>query len=1051
MHFQHVLASHSIWLRVLVFAGMWCLTMAAAEPSNYLMDVWTNDNDLPDSSVTAITQTPDGYLWIGTFNGLARFDGVRFVTFDPANTPALKHARVFSLFTDAGGTLWINTFDGSLTSFRNGVFTYERQAGQVNAVFTVSNQTYFATLSRSVTLRTENAGTNEWQTLLLDRRTTANSYCQDADGVIWCLLRDRKIARIIGTNFLSEPLTNAIGAETANYLTSDRTGRIWAGTDNKIERWNGSQFEDETPTNGEPSPGVSFIFCTSDNTIWAFANGSVRQAKNRQWIKNVDSWADLAHATAIYVGAYEERSGDVWFRQFGQGLFHADADGTLERVSSANGLPDNRVTCFFEDREGNLWLGVDHGGLVRLRQRQFQNIGGDDLKDTPVATVCADNQDNLWIGTFGKGLIRWRAEDRQQRFDLPSGVDNKSVFFSACPDAHGRLWLSAGREDLFFLETNQVIQSLNSIHGIKVIFADREGRIWMGRHSQLTCWTNGEILDFGAGNGFDRQEVRALTQDREGNIWIGTESGVLYRFADGKFTSFKPEDGKDKQAIRSLLPDEDGGIWAGTFRGGLLRFKAGKFIRYKMRDGLPNDIISQILDDGLGKLWFGSHKGVFCVPKQSFDAFDRGEIQSLPGVSYGLSDGLPSLECSDNYQPSAWRTRDGKLWFATVKGLVAVDPQKVRSNRVPPPVIIEGLLVDGKAFGTAGAVRIPPGKHQLDFQFTALSFAAPDKVRFRYQLSGFDNGWVEAGTRRTAHYGPLPPGDYQLRVAACNNDGVWNETGASLALTQQPFIWQTWWFKFVTAFAAVLVIAGAVRYAATRNLQRKLERLKQQRAIERERERIAKDIHDDLGAGLTQIMLQSSLARRAPSDRMQTDLSQISETARDLVKTMDEIVWAIDPENDTLDGLVTYTGKYVQDFLTAATLRCRLDLPPEPPTINVSAETRHNLFLAIKEALNNVAKHAQATEVQFELKLQPGTFAFVIKDDGRGFSPGESGAGGGDPQRISSGHGLKNLSRRLESVGGICIVDSAPGQGTRVELIVPICKTAAGKQIITTP
>jgi signal transduction histidine kinase len=324
----------------------------------------------------------------------------------------------------------------------------------------------------------------------------------------------------------------------------------------------------------------------------------------------------------------------------------------------------------------------------------------------------------------------------------------------------------------------------------------------------------------------------------------------------------------------------------------------------------------------------------------------------------------------------------------------------------------------------------------LDFHFTALSFTAPDKVRFRYRLAGFDNAWVEAGTKRAAHYGPLPPGRYEFQVTACNNDGVWNEQGIRLALQQQPFFWQTWWFAAGVGLTVIGAFAAAVRYAATRSLRRKLERLKQQRALERERERIARDIHDDLGAGLTQIMLQSSLARRESEGRMQTDLTQISETARDLVRTMDEIVWAINPENDTLDGLVTYLGKFVQDFLATAKLRCRLDLPAEVPAIAVPAETRHHLFLALKEVLNNVIKHAQANEAFFQLQFQPGAFTLIIKDNGTGFTPGLPGAANRD--RIASGQGLRNLASRLAAMGGTCTVTSAPGQGTRVELSVPI-------------
>jgi signal transduction histidine kinase/ligand-binding sensor domain-containing protein len=1011
---------------------------AGAESADYLIDLWTSDNDLPDSSVTAITQTHDGYLWIGTHNGLVRFDGVRFVNFDPVNTPELKHARVLGLFTDATGTLWINTYDNSMTSLRNGVFTREWQGSQVSAVFTQSNRIYLTTLAGEVCTRSGNSvPPGDWQTLRVDRRTPATAYRQDAAGVIWCLLRDGRLGRITDTNATLLPDNGGLSGEKINCLTTDPAGRIWVGSEKQIARWDGNQFVNETPTNGEAVVNTTFLFCTASNGLWAFANGSVRHASDRRWVgPDLEIWRDLLQSAGIYVGAYEGENGDVWFRHFGQGLYRADVNGKTERISSLNGLPGNRVSCWFQDREGNVWAGIDRGGLVRLRKKTFQVIGPvEGQRPVAVSTICEDGRSNVWIGTFGGGLNRWRG-GKLQRFDLAEGA-NKSFFFSAFPDAQDRLWLSADREDLFLLETNQITRSTESMHGIKALLVDHLGRVWMGRQNQLTCSSNGVVQHFGANNGFERRDVRALAEDQRGNIWIGTGNGVLYRFANGAFTAFKPDDGLETQAIWALLPEADGTLWVGTFRGGLLRFKDGKFTRYATRDGLPSDIICQILDDGLGKLWFGSHRGIFHVPKDAFAGLDHRQISSLPCTGYGLYDGLPTLECSGNYQPSAWRTQAGILWFATTKGAVAVDPAEVRPNRRLPPVVLEEFLVDGKKFPAAATVEIPPGKHQFDFQFTALSFTAPDKVRFRYRLVGFDNAWVEAGTKRAAHYGPLPPGQYKFQVIASNNDGVWNEQGATLALKQQPFFWQTWWFATLVGVAIIIAVALGVRQAATRSLRRKLENLKQQRAIERERERIAQDIHDDLGAGLTQIMLQSSLARRESPEQMQTDLTQVSETARTLVRTMDEIVWAINPENDSLDGLVTYAGKFFQEFSTAANLRCRLDLPPQPPAIALSAEMRHSLFLAVKETLNNVVKHSRATEVSFSLKLPPGAFLFVIKDNGIGFTPGNANGRAPDHERLSSGHGLRNLARRLEDIGGSFVIISAPGQGTQVELTVP--------------
>ena len=1048
----------AILVCALVLAGGMCQHAHGAEPPAYLMQYWTSDDGLPDSSVSAVVQTPDGYLWIGTYNGLVRFDGVRFTVFDPDNTPELKNARVMSLFTDARGTLWIYTYGGSMTSFRAGRFQHEWQGAQVVKIFSTTNRIYLATIASGIATRAEDAGASTlWQTLNFGAQgISARFFCQDASGIIWCLLRGGQIERIVGTNVMQLPGDVGLNGATPNCLTADPAGSVWVGTDKGIYRWNGQRFEDETPTNGEPSVAFSFLFCTATNGLWAFVNSnSVRHAANRKWTAGTTSWTDLTKAEPLYVQGYEDKAGNVWFRQFGHGLFCAGINGTFSRICSTNGLPDNRVSCWCQDHEDNLWVGMERGGLVKLRERQFRVVGGD-LENVPVATVCEDGQSNVWIGTFDNGLNLWH-DGRLDSFKLSEGA-NKSAFFSAYPDALGQIWLSADHEDLFVKNTNNIIRRVDSIHGIKAIFADSQGRIWLGRHNGLTCLDNGKTSNFNQRNGFARSTVRALAEDTLGDIWIGGDDGVLYKFSSGRFSPFKTDQIANAHAIWSLFADDQDTVWAGTFRGGLLRFKDGKFTRYTTGDGLPNDIICQIVDDGLGNLWFGSHKGIFYIPISSFGEFDRGDIKSLPCITFGLADGLPTLECSGGYQPSAWHGRDGKLCFATVKGAITVNPDSIQPNRLPPPVALEDVILDGKQIGitetqTVAQARIrpaismidhfptlviPPGKHNLDFEFTAMSFTASDKVRFRYQLVGFDNGWIDGGTKRIAHYGPLTPGSYKFRVIACNNDGVWNEAGASLNLTQRPFFWQTWWFLLLALLASGAAIAGAASYAVTRRLRRKLELLKQQRAIEIERERIARDIHDDLGAGLTQIMFQSSLGRNEPPERMKTDLSQISETARDLVRNMDEIVWAINPEHDTLDGLVTYLGKYVQDFVTAAKLRCRLDLPADLPGVSVPAETRHNVYLAIKEALNNVAKHAQATEVLFQLQLRNDAFAFIIRDNGIGVASESTDADAPSLSRISSGHGLRNLPRRLESVGGSCVVTSLqPGQGTEVEIVIP--------------
>jgi signal transduction histidine kinase/ligand-binding sensor domain-containing protein len=1023
--------------------GFLCPVAAIGGGGDYLIDVWDTENGLPNSSVTAITQTPDGYLWIGTYNGLERFDGVRFVTHDPVNTPALGHARIQDLFLDVRGALWINTFDGSLSSLRDGAFAMERKATsdlRTSLVVSDRDQNVFLAQSGELLRRGNGARTPEdWQLLGVgspgDGRLSA--CCRDKSGVFWCLTRDGVLGRLAGDRFESLPEKSRPPGQRTMVLTTDAAGRVWVGTDNAIAVWNGDRFENMTPTNGETAFETYMILPTRDGSNWVLANGRLRKQSGRRWVDEAVEWQGLlGRASGRDMGAHEDQSGGIWFNHYGNGLFHIRPDGVRRRITLRDGLPGDRIGCWFQDREGNVWAGVDRGGLVRLREKRFQVVGTDDgLQARAVTSICEDASGAMWFGTYGGGLSRWKDGMVTHYAVGPDG--SPGFIFSVYPRDNG-LWFSGENEDLSSFENGQVHPSLWPVHGVKTMFSDRNGRLWLGIRRGLVYWLPGANRGVSLRTEIKEVGVRALAEDSRGAIWIGAEDGALYRFFENKLKSFRPTDALAGQPVWSVLADEDGTVWVGTFRGGLLRFKDGTFTRYTTREGLPDDVIAQILDDGEGQLWMGSHQGIFRISKSTLDRLARSGSGRMECVCYGRLDGLPTLECSGSYQPACWRARDGRLWFSTVKGAVSVLPRTVSVNQLVPPVHIEDLRMDGVSQPVRGEhIEAPPGRRQFEFRYTALSYTAPDKVRFRHRLDGVDQDWVESGTRRVSTYGYLRPGKYAFHVIACNNDGVWNEEGATLGLTVLPYFWETWWFWTLVWLGVVGAVAGTVRHFVTRQMRRDMVRLEQQHAIERDRARIAKDIHDELGAGLTQITLASELARRGPAAETQRCLGQILESARSLTRAMDETVWAVDPRNDTLDGLMTYICKYALDYMRVAGIRCRLDVPSELPSVPVNSETRHNLFLSVKEALNNVIKHARATEVWLRLQVRPEGFTLVIEDNGQGLpDPGMQKQQEDSGQRISSGRGLNNFNTRLESIGGKFTLSSRPGQGTRVEFSV---------------
>jgi signal transduction histidine kinase len=487
-------------------------------------------------------------------------------------------------------------------------------------------------------------------------------------------------------------------------------------------------------------------------------------------------------------------------------------------------------------------------------------------------------------------------------------------------------------------------------------------------------------------------------------------------------------------------------LWIGSTSGGLVRYRNGAFTAYTQHDGLFSDEIFGIIEDNQGWLWMSSSKGVFRVRKRDFDAFDDKKIEGIASLVYGKNDGMESPPGNGNGKPSVWKSADGRLWFPTNKGLVMVNPETIRIDEDPPAVFIETVAADGKSIedgrtNLAGVTSvlarrstplvIRPGRGELEFQYEALSFSAPEKERFKYRLEGVDSKWINAGLRRAAYYNNLAPGTYHFQVSACNQDGVWNEAGATLTVVLLPHYWQSIRFRVLMGVAILGGACGSVLYATRRRMLKKVIMLEQQQAVEKERGRIAKDMHDQIGAGLTQIGLLGEFARRASArnDAARPHTEKICDMACELAQTLDEIVWMINPKNDTLNKLGSYLAVYAEEFFHLTPIRCRLDVPPGLPSLPLRAELRHHIFLTVKEALNNILKHSQASEARLRLSLDGFRLEINVEDDGVGFFIEAAG---------QSRNGLSNMAERIHEIGGEFEIFSQPKNGTRVRLRVPI-------------
>ncbi len=987
-----------------------CHVCFSAE-TNYSFDLWQTENGLPYNSVTSIVQTRDGYLWVGTYNGLARFDGVKFTVFDTSNTPQLTSNRITSLFEDAEGCLWIGDETGVLTRFSNGSFSHVVlgngwPGGQIIAINT------------------------------------------DAAGAIW-LLNDHGSLYCLKDETAVVPGKNADSEYSTPSLAKQNSGKLWFVRGASLATVDKSRL---TPwaLDGKSAENNFQRACASrDGGLWLVGNGRVRK-----WT-SADSLVDLGPAPwgqDSLTALLEKKSGELLVGTLDAGLFLLSPEGTPQHFTRQNGLSHDWIRCLCEDREGNIWVGTGGGGMAALRARSIEMVRvPDDWEGRSILSVTTSAEGGLWVGTEGAGLYRLN-EGNVTRFGQTNGLANPFVW-SVLEDRQSHTWAGTWGHGLFVREGGafQPAPGLSPIAAVTALHRGRNDTLWIGTSSGLVRYENGNCTSFTRKDGLVTPDVRAIAEDAAGTIWFGMSGGGLGRLQAGTLTQLRKRDGLPNDFVWSLLAEEDGTIWAGTFGGGLCRLKSGQFTTISTREGLPDNVICHIADDGRGNFWISSYHGIFRIRKDDLRRCANGETKTVNCFSYGKADGLSTLECTGGFQPAGCQTPDGRLWFPTSKGLAVVDPTKVKINPAPPPVMIEEVMVDGRATVMprtdvlpSAKMEIPPGKQRFEFRYTGLSLVAPEKVRFKYRLDGLEPDWVEGGTQRTAYYSYLKPGDYTFRVIGCNNDGVWNETGATLGLKILPHFWQTWWFSAGVALASAGMVGGGARYVTRRRLRQKMERLERQRALERERARIAQDIHDDLGASLTRITLLSQSGRAELEDphKAAADLDQIYQTARELTRAMDEIVWAVSPQHDTLDSLITYLGKFAQDFLSVAGIRCRLDMPMQLPTWPLTAEVRHNLFLAFKEALHNVLKHASATTVRVSLTLTDSSFALLINDNGKGFAPSLTGTtvvtatASCDSLRISGGHGLPNMKKRLEEIGGIFELRSAPGEGTNVRFLV---------------
>jgi ligand-binding sensor domain-containing protein/signal transduction histidine kinase len=992
------------------------VSLAMAENENpYSVRAWTSEDGLPENKVVGVAQTPDGYLWVATQGGLVRFDGVRFQQFEAASTAGFVSRTMRVLYLDRDDRLWLAKEGGVLICIDGA----------------------------SVRALTPKDGLPQ-----LDFNDGQRSLAWEKDDSLWISYSRGTVVRFREGHVDAFSVKDGLPTKGICYFCTDRNGRLWFVKGGQIGVFRGGKFV----TLLDLSPNYAMIAPARAGGIWICANHQVLKfsegGSTVALAKLPASRSDL-NVTAML----EDREGAVWVGTAFNGLFRCDRNG----VASV-GTTYSAISSLAEDLEGNLWVGTLGGGLNCVQPRVVSLIGtAAGLPFEGVYSVCRDASGALWAVGQNGALARQQGEKW-----VTLTLDNKVADVHAtcvAADSTGTVWIGTAQGTLYRWTNGQFLNFtfVDGVHkgGVRSLLATASGDLWIATDSANTSNSlyrirNGNVRCFDLPPG--QRLIRAMAEDVDGNVWAGASDGLLVRVTGetlvdetAKFPRF---------SIRCLYGSRAGGLWIGYAGFGVGRLWGGRITRFTLEQGLPNDYVSQILEDDRGGIWFAGNQGVFQVRGQEFDEVGAGHSAWLRPVLYGHDKGMPNMQANFDYCPNAARSADGQLIFSMLTGLVQVQPDRVQLNRLQPGVIVERVVADGRllaAYQTAGSpvvtnalvpmeldrrdeineIRLPAGVQQIQFDFTALSFVAPENVQFRYQLEGLDQGWVDAGDQRSAQYTHLPPGKYRFKVIACNNDRIWNQTGVTLAVIQEPHIWETLWFKSLVAAATFGIISGAMAMVLRRRHKLVVERLEHQRALELERTRIARDLHDDLGVGLTEIGLLGDLAGTS-GELPQTSrerLEEITGRARTLAASLDEIVWAINPANDTSQSLVDYFFPYAQKLLGCAGIRCRLEVIEPLPVGSLNAEERHEFFHAYKEALNNVIRHSGASQVQVTISAAEGNLLIRIADNGRGL---EEMAGKG------ARHGLAGMRERLRLLGGRCDITGGAGSGTTVIFIIPV-------------
>lgn len=974
---------HPVVVVLCVLTAERCRAEITYPTSDYVQQIWKTEDGLPHSVVNELCQDRTGFIWLATAGGLARFDGREFKSYPLPLLAQTGGLNIRGVAQETENSLVVLTA-------ANQVMRLEGQTFSVHPI-----------------------------TALLAGKTPMELFCEP-DGAVWVGSAEGFLARWKNGRGVIFGKEDGIDRRAPRFsFARDTEGRTWVASGSFL----GYYAEGKLIKSESIKSRVITIASSQAGGLWVVAGGRLYRLKDNQIISVLENppWIE---AEASVRCAREDQAGALWISATHQGLYRW-FDGHLSQVTYAY----DTVHSILEDREGNIWAATEGEGLSVVKPKVFVSYNHrTKLKEKVTSSICEDAAGDMWFANRKGGLVQKHGAE----IIHPVGKWEDINVNAVCPDLRGNLWI--GADDGVYLRSNDDPSLPQKQDGLirpaRILFCTRSGEIWVaGNRTELGYYRDNTFHPVTPKEGFGREHFNAIAEDNERQVWIGAASGKLYRYAKGELVALNPEKGGAPVPIHSLFVDRSNTLWIGTVNGLLVR-QGDDFKRLTEADGMADSMIFQIQEDDHGHLWFGSRRGLFYV---STEQLHLRVVKNGPPVTswtFGKDEGLPGILPLATTQPSVWKDRSGSLWFATHQGVISLDPAALPKPLEPPPALIDEVMLDGKHIGRPTQLEIPRGRHHLEFRFTAIAYAAPSKVKLRHRLEGLDLDWIDSTNARSASYSSLSPGRYRLRLTACNESGEWNPKETILPLVVQPEWWQTSWFRIVAVCTAVALVAGVVRYWSEYKMRRRLAQLEREHALEKERTRIARDVHDELGGSVTGVrFLVNRLKQESLEPNRRQMIEQLSGQTQRLAFDLERVVWAVSPKNASLDRLGLFLGKFAQNFLRGSAVKCTVMREKDIPPLLINPDVQHHVLAVTKEALNNVLKHSEATEVVLELGFDQ-QFKLSICDNGIGFNV--------DAPENAERNGLGNMRSRVSELGGLLTIDSLAGKGTCVHLAVPI-------------